>query len=332
MTAQPEFSSIGTQVWFLPYPSGPARRITNDLNGYGDISLGLTSDSSTIATIQQINTSGIWITGSNDDESHAQQILKSSIPERVSWTPDEKVVYASRTGENWDIWISERNGSQSRQLTSDAFLDQQPVVSIDGRYIIFQSNRSGARNLWRMDIDGTNLKQLTDGKYVDQSPVCSPDGHFVLFMSDRSGASTIWKVGIDGGSPTQVTNHTSQFPMISPDGKLIAYFYSDERANNQPKVALLPFEGGDITKTIDLPASVQPIAFAWMPDGRSIAYADNASGFFNVWSQPIDGGTPRQLTNFKSEFISSFAISREGKIAVYRWSATRDIVLIKDFR
>src|SRR6185369_14154141 len=55
MTAQPEFSSIGTQVWFLPYSGGPARRITNDLNGYGEVSLGLTADSETIATIQQLN-------------------------------------------------------------------------------------------------------------------------------------------------------------------------------------------------------------------------------------------------------------------------------------
>jgi hypothetical protein len=35
MTAAPEFSSLGTQVWFLPYPSGQARGIPNDLNAYG---------------------------------------------------------------------------------------------------------------------------------------------------------------------------------------------------------------------------------------------------------------------------------------------------------
>ena len=61
LTAQPEFSSIGTQLWFLPYSGGPAQRITNDLNGYGEVSLGLTSDSGTIATIQQVNASSIWI-------------------------------------------------------------------------------------------------------------------------------------------------------------------------------------------------------------------------------------------------------------------------------
>jgi serine/threonine protein kinase len=337
MTAQPESSSIGTQIWFLPYPSGPARRITNDLNGYGEVSLGLTSDSGTIVTIQQVNSSSIWVTAPNGDaqtvdKDHAQQVLKTSLPETVAWTRDGRIVYASRTGEIWDIWIVNSDGSQSKQLTSDAFIDQQPSVSPDGRYIVFQSNRSGGRNIWRIDVDGSNPKQLTDGSYVDESPVCSPDGRFVLFMSSRSGASAIWKVEIDGGVPVQVTNHPSQFPLISPDGKMISYFYLDEQANNQPKLALMPAAGGEPLKNIELPRTVQPIAFAWMPDGRSIAYLDNGSGILNVWSQPIDGSAPKQLTNFKSEFLTSFAVSSDGKIAAYRFSATRDIVLIKGFR
>ncbi len=73
---------------------------------------------------------------------------------------------------------------------------------------------------------------------------------------------------------------------ISPDGKLIAYFYLDEQANNQPKLSIIPFEGGEQIKTIDLPRTVQPLAFAWMPDGRSIAYLDTGSGILNVWSLP----------------------------------------------
>ena len=130
----------------------------------------------------------------------------------------------------------------------------------------------------------------------------------------------------------QLTNRPSQLPSISPDGKLIAYFYADEQANSEPKLSIIPFEGGEPVKTIDLPRSVQPLAFAWLPDGRSVAYVDNSSGILNVWSKPVDGGAPKQLTNFKSEFVSSFSISRDGKIAAYRFSATRDIVLIKGFR
>jgi TolB protein len=332
MTAQPESSSIGTQIWFVPYDSSPTRRITNDLNGYGEVSLGVTADLKTIATIQLINVSGIWVTNTKADEGEARQILKTNLPDAVAWTPDGRIVYASRTGENWDIWIANPDGSDSKQLTADTYVDQRPAVSGDGRYIVFQSNRSGARNIWRMDLDGSNLKQLTTGNEVDSSPVCSTDGRTVVFTSERLGKPGIWRIDIDGGSPVQVTNRGSQSPVISPDGKSIAYFYTDERANNQPRLGLIPLDGGEPLRTIDLRRSVQPIAFAWMPDGRSIAYLDNASGILNVWSQPLDGGNPEQLTNFKSEFLTSFAISRDGKIAAYRWSATRDIVLIKDFR
>jgi len=332
MTAVPEFSSIGTQVWFLPYSGGPAHRITNDLNGYGEVSLGLTADSGTIATIQQVNASSIWIATPNEDESRARQVLKTNLPERVAWSPDGKIVYASRTGETWDLWRANSDGSDSKQLTADAFIDHQPSVSPDGRYVVFQSNRSGAWNIWRIDADGSNPKQLTQGNSLDDYPSVSPDGQFVVFMSLRSGTWTIWKVSIDGGAPVQLTNRSSEFPSISPDGKSISYFYTDEQSNNQPKLAVIPFEGGGPVRTIDLPRSAPPIAFAWMPDGKSIAYLDNSSGILNVWSQPLDGGTPKQLTNYKSEFVTSFAISRDSKIATYRWSATRDIVLIKDFR
>lgn len=42
LSGQTFSGSVGTQVWLLSYPSGEARRITNDLNGYGEVSLGST--------------------------------------------------------------------------------------------------------------------------------------------------------------------------------------------------------------------------------------------------------------------------------------------------
>lgn len=151
-------------------------------------------------------------------------------------------------------------------------------------------------------------------------------------MSLRLGAWSVWMVPIDGGAPVQVTNRVSQFPSFSPDGKLIAYFYPDDQANGQPKLGIISVKDGATVKTIDLPRTVQPIAFAWLPDGKSIAYLDSSSGVLNIWSAPLDGGPPKQLTNFTSGFINTFAIAADGKIAAYRFSVSRDIVLIKDFR
>src|SRR4029453_6068152 len=37
-----QLTSIGTQLWYVSYPEGEVRRITNDLNGYGTISLEMT--------------------------------------------------------------------------------------------------------------------------------------------------------------------------------------------------------------------------------------------------------------------------------------------------
>ena len=66
----------------------------------------------------------------------------------------------------------------------------------------------------------------------------------------------------------------------------------------------------------------------WMADGRSIAYIGPNS---NIWSQPLDGNAPRQLTQFTDQRqIANFTWSRDGKrLAIARATVTNDIVLIK---
>jgi len=49
--------------------------------------------------------------------------------------------------------------------------------------------------------------------------------------------------------------------------------------------------------------------------------------------QPIDGGPPRMLTDFKSDGIFWFDFSRDGKqLAVARGTQTSDVVLFSDFK
>ena len=58
-------------------------------------------------------------------------------------------------------------------------------------------------------------------------------------------------------------------------------------------------------------------------------YVDMRNGASNVWRQPVDGGPPQQITNFKSGRIFRFAWSRDGKTLICeREAVLNDLALI----
>ena len=121
-----------------------------------------------------------------------------------------------------------------------------------------------------------------------------------------------------------------------PDGSLIACFYREDPPNSPAiKVAVIPFQGGDPVKVLDLPRpsfSGAP-GLRWTPDGRALTFIDTVGGVSNIWSLPLDGGPPKQLTAFKDDQIFWFDYSRDGRqLALSRGKQTSDVVLIKDFR
>jgi Tol biopolymer transport system component/DNA-binding winged helix-turn-helix (wHTH) protein len=333
MTAA-EQESAPQQVWHLSYPGGEARRITNDLSNYQDVTL--TADCTVLVTVLFDQLSNVWTTAPSVEENRAAQVSSNNSDGLggISWTPDGEIVYASNVSGNEDIWIVGADGKNQRQLTTDTGRNYDPAVSSDGRYIVFVSDRTGPENLWRMEIDGSNQRLLTNNGAG--RPNCSPDGRWVVFASaDSAGNPRISRVSIDGGSPVQLTNHTSGRPVISPDGKQIVcgYFDDSDEQNSRWKYALIPFEGGEPIKMFEIPPTVPFSArFIWSLDGR-LTYIDQRNGVSNIWSQPIDGSPPKQLTKFKSGRIFQFAWSRDGKwLALARGAVTSDVVLISDFR
>lgn len=70
-----------------------------------------------------------------------------------------------------------------------------------------------------------------------------------------------------------------------------------------------------------------------MPDGRALAYVDTQGGVSNIFAQPLDGGKPKQLTDFKQERIFSFAYSHDGRqLALSRGTINNDVMLIGNFK
>lgn len=333
ITTAQEQAGSPFQVWQISYPDGEAHTITNDLNTYHNASL--TADSSALAAVLSDRTSNIWVAPTGE-WTGARQLTSGKenggIEGSTTWTPDGRIVYRSLAGGNPDIWIMDADGRNPKQLTDDAFYERSLSVSPDGRYIVFDSIRSGTQQLWRVDVDGGNLKQLTTGIGAF-SPHCSPGGKWVAYTSFGPNGYIIWKVSIDGGEAVQLPNKFANLPAVSPDGKLIACYLRDEQTR-ATKLALLPFEGGDPVKLFDLPQTAgleHPVR--WTPDGRALAYINTRGIVSNLWLQPIDGSPPRQLTDFKTDRIFSFDISRDGKqLALSRGIIDSDVVLIKDFR
>ena len=71
----------------------------------------------------------------------------------------------------------------------------------------------------------------------------------------------------------------------------------------------------------------------WTPDGRALTFVDTVNGVSNIWSLPLDGGALKQLTDFKTDQIFWFDVSRDGKqLALSRGTVTSDVILIRDFR
>ncbi len=251
----------------------------------------------------------------------------------VAWTPDGKILCVLKTGDDSDIWLMNRDGTERKQLTADSAVKMLPQMSPDGRHIVFDSLHVESTNIWKMDADGSNQKQLTGGAFGNLNPQFTPDGQWVIFWTvTEAGTPKIEKVSIEGGDPVPLTDYWTVFPRISPDGKLIAAGYQDDQ--QIPHFAIIPSAGGRPTNLLPMAESALPgVGLEWTPDSSSLVYVQNLNGVSNIWRQPINGDPPKQLTNFKSDRIFKFALSVDGhNLVLARGTQTRDVILIREFR
>lgn len=71
----------------------------------------------------------------------------------------------------------------------------------------------------------------------------------------------------------------------------------------------------------------------WTPDGQGLTYIDKRGSITNLWFQPINGATPKQLTDFKGEGILLREWTRDGRqVAIVRGTPRSDAVMIANFR
>jgi serine/threonine protein kinase/Tol biopolymer transport system component len=325
--APDQASSFSPQLWYVSYPGGEVRRITNDLNQYFGVSL--TADSSALVTVQGEVSSSIWVAPRGEAGS-ARQITSGSGTRDgfngMASTPSGGLVYTSNTSGRSDLWSMGADGSSPAQLTLNSGNNLSPSVSRDGHTIVFTSDRDGHGNIWKINTDGSNPAQLTHGD-SDRFPQIAPDGKWVFYTSASSGQSMLWKVPLDGGSPIKVGESVRLNSKVSPDGKLLAFYMFEEGTGW--RLGVVPTEGGELVKLTQRVSS----QFEWTPDSKAVMYVDNRNGVSNLWSQSQDGRPPKQMTNFATGSIFNFTWSCDGKqLVLVRGTVNSDVILISNVK
>jgi len=314
------------QLVLVPRGGGEARKITNQpTTFFANIGVSISSDSRTLATVQTNVSVDLWV-GSASVPSSFHPITTGGISAWGAWTSESKLVYASYAGET-SIWAVNADGTGARQLTPGTNYNECCFrISPNRLYAVFASWKTGTPHLWRMDIDASNVKQLTDGAHDGFLPDFSADSGWVIFS--RSGAEKgVWKVPIIGGETVRLVEARATSPVVSPDGKMIAYHNFEGRS---PDVTIMPFAGGEAIRKFAIPGS-SPLR--WTRDGAGLLYIDTKAGVSNIWIQPLLGGEPRQLTRFASDQINHFDVSPDGaRLAVDRFQSNADVILIRDVR
>ncbi|RYC70254.1 TolB family protein [Spirosoma sordidisoli] len=84
---------------------------------------------------------------------------------------------------DFDIYTVPITGGPETRLTTSPGLDDGPEYSPDGRYLYFNSYRTGRMQIWRMRPDGSQPEQITDDAYANWFPHPSPDGRWIVFIS-----------------------------------------------------------------------------------------------------------------------------------------------------
>jgi Tol biopolymer transport system component len=129
-----------------------------------------------------------------------------------------------------EIYVMNADGTNVRQLTSNADFDSAPSWSPDGKQILFERAPAGTftpgteaqeKDIYVMRADGTHVRRLTDSPGLDEGPEFSPDATKIAFSSARDGQQEIYVMDADGANPRRLTDNPARDE--SPDWQALPF-------------------------------------------------------------------------------------------------------------
>jgi TolB protein len=145
-------------------------------------------------------------------------MLSAGNNQHPAWSPDgQRIAFACYRDGQFEIYLLNADGSESRILTTHPAEDTQPAwIAPNLRFaflenrLLFTTNRDRQREIYLIHIGGSMAVNLSTHPANDYTTHGSPNGQHILFTSDRSGNQDVWKMGADGSRQTELTNHPAQ--------------------------------------------------------------------------------------------------------------------------
>lgn len=198
---------------------------------------GISPDGTLIAVSDKVEfgKSAIYVLAANGG---TPRLVTENLPSYWhGWSPDGKTfAYCGIRDQVFDIYTIGIDGKNETRLTFGEGRNDGPDYSPDGKWIYFNSSRTGLMQIWRVPSAGGAAERITDSSYGDWFPHPSPKGDKVVFVSydaevfdhPRDQHVRVRLMDADGGNVETLFElfggqGTMNSPNWSPDGDEFAY-------------------------------------------------------------------------------------------------------------
>ena len=202
-------------------------------------------------------------------------------------------------------WKSPITDAHFQTVTDFGGVEQAAVLSPDGHFVAFLSDRDGPVDVWVTQVGSGQFHNLTRGSAGElvnpsiRTLGFTPDGALVTFWVRKQNASSggdinIWSVPTLGGQPRLYLEGAAELDW-SRDGSRLAYHTPG------PGDPLYISDG--ISRTEDRPIFTAPAGLhshfpTWSPDKGFIYFVQGAlPDKLDIWRIRSNGGAPERITS-----------------------------------